>query len=217
MKTFLHNYRLEFLTGALILLLFDKALFINDVFFTQYIWPFNMIVLGIASMGIFNETNKAVRWFKNVLFILSIIIPLLFAQIVQFKWLTEVAFIIYIVYYFLIFVEVLRQIFQKTETNLSVIFGSISGYLLLIVIAQFTYLLIEYNFPNSFTGIELGSIPKIYNQLSYFSMVTLSTVGFGDISPVTDNARLVTMFYTITGQFYMVALVGIIISRFTNK
>ena len=100
-------------------------------------------------------------------------------------------------YYFLIFIEVLRQIFQKAETNISVVFGSISGYLLLVVMAQFTYLLIEYNIPNSFSGIEVGSIPKIYNQLSYFSMVTLSTVGFGDIAPLTDTARLSTMFFTV--------------------
>lgn len=48
-------------------------------------------------------------------------------------------------------------------------------------------------------------------------MVILSTVGFSEIAPLTDTARLVTMFFTISGQFYMIALVGIIISRFTNK
>lgn len=217
MKQFLHNYRLEFLLIALLLLLFDKAFFTNDAIFTKYVWPFNMIILGVASFGIFKERNQSVKLLKNLLFVSSILIPIFFSLIIKNTTLTQLSFIIYIIYYFLIFIEILRQIFQKTETNMSVVFGSISGYLLLVVMAQFTYLLIEYNIPNSFSGIELGGIPKIYNQLSYFSMVTLSTVGFGDIAPLTDTARLSTMFFTISGQFYMVALVGIIISRFNNK
>ena len=48
-------------------------------------------------------------------------------------------------------------------------------------------------------------------------MVTLATVGYGDITLATETARLTTMFFAISGQFYMVALVGIIISRFTSK
>lgn len=216
-KPYLHTYRLEFLLVALLLLLFDKAFFTDDLFFTRFVWPFNMIILGIASIGIFKERNHAIKILKNSLFILSILIPLFFALIIKNTLTTQLSFITYISYYLLIFIEVLRQIFQKTETNISVIFGSISGYLLLIVIAQFTYLLIEYNASQSFSGLKSDSIPAIYNQLSYFSMVTLSTVGFGDIAPITDTARLATMFFTILGQFYMVALVGIIISRFNTK
>lgn len=217
MKQFLHNYRLELLLIALLLLLFDKAFFTNDAFFTKYVWPFNMVILGVASFGIFKERNNSIKLLKNTLFVSSILIPIFFSLIIINAKITQLSFVIYIAYYFLIFIEILRQIFQKAETNLSVVFGSVSGYLLLVVIAQFTYLLIEYNVPNSFSGLEIGSIPKIYNQLSYFSMVTLSTVGFGDIAPLTDTARLGTMFFTISGQFYMVALVGIIISRFNSK
>ena len=128
--------------------------------------------------------------------------------------LVQSAFLVYTFYYTLIFIEVLYQIFRKSEATISVVYGSISGFLLLIVIAQFTFLLIEYNNPNSFGGLVQGNIPYIYNQLSYFSMVTMATVGYGDITPVSDAARLTTMFFTIAGQFYMVALVGIIISRF---
>lgn len=206
----------EFLLFALLLLLFDKIFVPDANIYTTYIWPFNMIVLGFAAVGIFKERFRYIIWIKNVLFILSVLIPLLFVSIVRNPLLVQLAFLVYTFYYTLIFIEVLYQIFRKSVATISVVYGSISGFLLLIVIAQFTFLLIEYNSPNSFDGLVQGNIPYIYNQLSYFSMVTLATVGYGDITPVTDAARLTTMFFTIAGQFYMVALVGIIISRFNS-
>ncbi|MCZ8167506.1 ion channel [Flavobacterium sp.] len=211
------EFRFEFLLLALVLLLFNKAFFAEELFFTQYIWPINMIVLGLASISIFQEQNKIVRIIKNILFLFSLIIPVFFEFILQFDWLTKASFLAYIFYYFLLFIEVFRQIFQREETNLSVILGSITGYLLLIVIAQFTFLLIEFNCPGSFKGITLENIPSVYYQLSYYSMVNMTTVGYGDITAATITARLSSMFFTILGQFYMVALVGIIVSRFTPK
>ena len=211
------SYRFEFLLISLVLLLFDKIFFTNSVFFTKVIWPLNMIILGVASVGIFSERLKIIKWTKNMLFILSLIIPLCFVHIVQFKLLTELSFAIYFIYYSIIFSEVLRQITKPTETTLRVIYGSISGFLLLIVISQFAFLIIEYNIPHSFNGISPGNIPFIYNQLSYFSMVTLCTIGYGDITPITETSRLATMFFAIIGQFYLIALVGIIISRYNTK
>lgn len=211
----LYNNRFEFLLGALLLVLFNKAFFLDETFYTVYIWPINMVILGLASFGIFKERELWVRWIKNILFLCSVLIPIFFKYLFANQHLVQLSFLIYIAWYTLIFVEVMRQIFQRSEATLSVVFGSICGFLLLIVITQFVFLQLEFNMPGSFNGLQSGNIPKIYNQLSYFSMVTLATVGYGDITPKSDAARLATMFFTIAGQFYMVALVGIIISRFT--
>jgi hypothetical protein len=53
--------------------------------------------------------------------------------------------------------------------------------------------------------------------MSYFSFVAMTTIGFGDIYPESDSARLLTAFFAVLGQFYMVGLVGILISRFTGS
>ncbi len=103
------------------------------------------------------------------------------------------------------------------EVRINVIIGSFCGYMLLSMIALFTYLFVENNFPNSFHGIISGRVDLIYNELSYFSFITLTSIGFGDIYPITDMSRLVTAFFGMVGQFYMVAVVGIIISKFTSK
>ena len=109
------------------------------------------------------------------------------------------------------------QITATKEVRANIIIGSFCGYMLLSMIALFCYILIESNFQNSFHGITVGNTALIYNELSYFSFITLTSIGFGDIYPITDMSRLVTAFFGMVGQFYMVAVVGIIISKFTSK
>jgi hypothetical protein len=53
--------------------------------------------------------------------------------------------------------------------------------------------------------------------MAYFSFVTLTSIGFGDIYPITDMSRLTTAFFGMIGQFYMVAVVGIVISKFSSR
>lgn len=216
-ETSLNEYRFEFLLAALLLVLFDRAFFTDETVYTSIVWPVNMILLGLSSRIIFREKIAWIRWLRSLLFLLSVIIPLAFGIIARYVILIELSFMVYVLYYSIIFSEVLRQIFQRSEATVSVILGSVSGFLLMIVIAQFSFLQLEFSHPGSFNGLEQGSIPSLYNQLSYFSMVTMATVGYGDIAPKSETARLVTMFFTIAGQFYMVALVGIIVSRFSAK
>lgn len=215
--TKLGNYRFEFLLTALLLLIFDKIFFPNNDFYLKYIWPLNMVVISIASFGIYLEHNKKIKTIRNILSIISILMPFGFIFLNQHFWFIQILTLFFIIYYCFIFSEVMFQITYSKEVRINVIIGSFCGYMLLSMIALFTYLLIEYNFSNSFHGISTGNPSLIYNELSYFSFITLTSIGFGDIYPTTDMSRLVTAFFGMAGQFYMVAVVGIIISKFTSK
>jgi len=109
------------------------------------------------------------------------------------------------------------QITVTKEVRVNIAIGSFCGYMLLSMMALFTYLLIEYIFSGSFHGISTGKPSIIYNEMSYFSFIPLTSIGFGDIYHTTDMSQLVTAFFGMVGQFYMVAVVGIIISKFTSK
>jgi len=213
----LHRYRFEALLIALLMLLFNKIFFVQEELYQRYIWPFNIVLLGVASMGIFKEHNRWLRTVKNFLLVAGLLVPFLLSYIVASKVLTVLAIVAYMLYYGLIGVEVLRQITRKGEITVSLVLGSLSGYLLLIVVALFTFLLLAFLQPGAFVGLTGTSIPETYRQLSYFSMITIATVGYGDIVPVSDSARLLAAFFSICGQFYMVTLVGIIISKFSSK
>jgi hypothetical protein len=122
----------------------------------------------------------------------------------------------YIGYYTFVLWEVMRQITSAKEVRLNVVIGSFCGYLLLSLVALFAYVLIEVNYPHSFGNISHGNLPETYQQLLYFSFITLTSIGFGDIAPLTDMTRLTVAFFGLMGQFYMVAVIGIVISRFSS-
>ena len=213
----LDQYRYEFLLAALLLLIFDKVFFIDNAFYLKFVWPFNMIMIAIACFGIFIERSKKVKAIRNIFSVIAIAMPFGFAVFATTTWFFYLLIYFFIVYYIFIFSEVMYQITQNREIRVNVIIGSFCGYMLLSMIALFTYLAIELNFPKSFHGISYERIDLVYNELSYFSFITLTSIGFGDIYPKTEMARLVTAFFGMIGQFYMVAIVGIVISKFSTK
>jgi voltage-gated potassium channel len=213
----LSKYRYEFLLGALLLLIFDKIFFVNNDIYLKYVWPINMFLISIASFGIFVEHNKKVKIFRNILGFISILIPFGFIFFNRSLWFIEFISLFFILYYAFIFAVVMSQITKIKEVEINVIIGTFCGYMLLSLIAVFTYVIIESHFPHSFHGISYGNPALIYNELSYFSFITLTSIGFGDIYPITDMSRLTTAFFGMIGQFYIVAVVGIIVSKFSAK
>jgi voltage-gated potassium channel len=216
--TKLSTYRYEFLLVALLLLIFDKIFFPDNTTYLTYVWPLNMVIISIACFGIFMEHGTWVKVVRNVLSTISIMMPFGFMFLVATTtWFISVLTIFFIFYYTFIFGIVMYQITKSKEVRVNVIIGSFCGYMLLSMISLFSYLAIELHFPMSFHGISYGNISIIYNEMAYFSFVTLTSIGFGDIYPITDMSRLTTAFFGMIGQFYMVAVVGIVISKFSSR
>ncbi len=215
--TKLSTYRYEFLLGALLLLIFDKIFVTDNDIYIKYVWPVNMFLIAIASFGIFVEHNSKVNFVRKILGFISVLIPFGFVFFNQAIGFIEFITLFFIVYYSFIFGVVMFQITRIKEVKINVIIGTFCGYMLLSMIAVFSYVFIETHYPQSFHGISYGNPALIYNELSYFSFITLTSIGFGDIYPITDMSRLTTAFFGMIGQFYMVAVVGIIISKFTNR
>lgn len=72
------------------------------------------------------------------------------------------------------------------------------------------FFLIELNFPDSFILPENWE----YYDFIYFSYVTLTTVGFGDITPVHPFAKSFTILISIAGQLYLTILIAIVIGKY---
>ncbi len=75
------------------------------------------------------------------------------------------------------------------------------------------YLILEMTYPGSFT-ISHDAILKDPGILRYFSMVTISTLGYGDISPVSSQARSMASMEAILGQIYLTVLIARLVSVF---
>lgn len=217
MKKWLHTHRFELLLFALVMVLFNKVFFFSRSLYADLIWPVNMLLLGSVSMVAFHENERRIRFLKTLLFLGVIAVPIFASSVFRYYPTAVLSLVVYILFYGIIFVGLMKHMVQRSEVTESLIFGSLSGFLLLIMISAFSYLLIDILDTNSFQNLRGNTVPEKYHQIIYFSSITLSTIGYGDITPASDNARLLVAFWGVSGQFYMVSVVGIIISKYSSK
>jgi hypothetical protein len=91
------------------------------------------------------------------------------------------------------------------------LYNAVNIYLLLGLLWTTLYLAIDSFSPGS---IKMGSQADRQTELLYFSLVTLSTVGYGDIVPLSGIARIVTALEGVTGVLYIAITVALLVGRF---
>ena len=101
---------------------------------------------------------------------------------------------------------------QATKVTPNHIIGSICIYLLIGLAWATIYLLILEILPNAFNGLEEKIwLTNLFNAL-YFSFITLTTVGYGDISPALPVAQFFVFMESIIGSFYLAIMVASLVS-----
>jgi amino acid transporter len=114
--------------------------------------------------------------------------------------------ILWLTFFIFITWHLLRGVLKQKEVTSETISMSISVYLLLGFTWGIFYMVLHFLQPSSFNLGGRG--PKDFPVLIYFSLTTLSTIGFGDITPVSMQARYAAVAEGITGQFYLAILVA---------
>jgi voltage-gated potassium channel Kch len=104
-----------------------------------------------------------------------------------------------------------KQVLFTGYVDTNKIVGAICIYILLGLIWAFGYLIAEEVFPGSFSGLDHEVWQGNLEQLIYYSMVTLTTVGYGDITPEQPVARFLAYMEGITSIFYTAILVASLI------
>lgn len=112
---------------------------------------------------------------------------------------------------------VLREVFRPTTTERDAVVGALCGFVLVLNVFMRLHGLIEASLPGSYRvgGLPLSerSDTQLLAVFQYFSTITLTTVGFGDIVPVTQAARLVTGLESMVGQVYLAVVVATLVGR----
>jgi voltage-gated potassium channel len=114
-------------------------------------------------------------------------------------------------------VVVLREVFRPTTRERDAVIGALCGFMLILSVFMRLHGLLEALFPGSYhtDGPPLAerSDTMLVAIFQYFSTVTLTTVGFGDIVPVAAAARLATGLEAIVGQLYLAVVIATLVGR----
>jgi len=111
----------------------------------------------------------------------------------------------------------LYNVCNAKEVGKNVVFGLVSGYVSLGLIGFFICLSIEMLAPNSFKGVLINNTESLTEVLMYFSYVTLLTIGYWDIVPVTRLAHKAAILIGLMGQIYLVVLAAIVVGKYINQ
>ena len=112
-------------------------------------------------------------------------------------------------------VFILRYVLKSKEVSVDTIFGAFVAYFLIAFAFAALYHAAAVIEPASFTmpvGAKSGVDRSFGMQLSYFSFVTIATLGYGDIVPGMPVTQMLAILEAVIGQFYMAVVVAWLVS-----
>ena len=120
-----------------------------------------------------------------------------------------------LVFLVLLTVLILGQAFREGPTTSHRIMAAVATYLILGVIWSLAYYLIALRIPGAFNvqgAVSPGDGEVLRSRLFYFSFVTLTTLGYGDIVPVHPMVRMLVILEGVAGQLFPAILIARLVS-----
>jgi len=173
--------------------------------------------MTIMFIGVWSLQNNK-RWFiiGIVLTMLAILLSVInfFIQSPNIQFLSLGLVLIFCV---LSVVLAMQQILFSGRISTNKLVGSICIYLLLGVIWALLYSFIDRLTVDAFNGLSAHANQQVIWEYIYFSFVTLSTLGYGDISPANEIARSLVYMEAICGQIYLAILVASLVGAHMSE
>jgi hypothetical protein len=115
----------------------------------------------------------------------------------------------------LVIVRLVLHVLSADEVNQETLCACISGFLLIGLMWTAIYSLLATLDPKAFSFAQPGQTMDGFEAF-YYSFVTLSTIGFGDITPASRVARMLSVMEAVTGMFYVAVLVARLVSIYSS-
>lgn len=116
---------------------------------------------------------------------------------------------------------VLREVFRPGTTEQDAVVGALCGFLILLLVFVRVHGLIEALYPGSYRDDGFAFAERsdavVLATFQYFSTITLTTVGFGDIVPIGPAARIATGLEAIIGQLYLAVVIATLVGRVASR
>jgi hypothetical protein len=175
----------------------------------------NIFFTGILLSGVHAVSEKRQNVYIASLLALPMLVSMWSIYFVESNYLVIVGYLCRVLFFAYIIVNILFFIYRQDKGTRDLIAGAAVVYLLMAMMWTFIYGVLEIAHPGSFT-ISATDIHERMRFL-YFSLVTITTLGYGDIVPKTSLASSLATIEAVVGQLYLVTtvawLVGVRVSQ----
>jgi voltage-gated potassium channel len=200
---------LVLLICILVLFIVGPSLFIRDAPLIMTIM-FTLLILSSMAVIEYAPLVKKVLLFTSILVIVFVWAEYFF----PFQSILIISFTLLSVYLFTITISLIVHVALSKDVNANIIFSAINGYLLLGINGSIALLIMDrLSSTNVLSNIKADS----FYDYVYFSFVTLTTLGYGDLTPISAGGRALAMLLSITGQLYVAILIAMLVGKFLSK
>ena len=213
LKSFLYRRRFFFLL-IMILSMIVAAPFIGD--YSGYRFVVDMVATGVLIAAMYAISEKKHHLILAAFLVVPTIVTLWIDYFMKAKWAFITSEICGILFYGFCMVHIFNYIRRQKEVTREVIFASVIVYLLIAVVWSDLYQILESFTPGSFS-IPDGPIQYKRILFLYFSLVTITTLGYGDMTPLTDQAAGLAAVEALIGQMYLVVMVAWLVGMYVSR
>jgi hypothetical protein len=124
-----------------------------------------------------------------------------------------------LVFFIFVVTHLIRFILRAPHVDANVLCAGLSGYVLLGLLWVRCYLMVAQLNPGAFNLSSSPGAKPIMNGFNafYFSFITLCTVGYGDVTPVSKGARMLAVMEAIAGLFYVTVLISRLVAIYSTN
>jgi hypothetical protein len=176
----------------------------------------DLVISVILLFAIYAVSLKRHHTVIGVLLAVPMIVSLWSGVFGEYRWLQIIGHLCGIAFFAFIIVAILTFVFKQDEITRDLIAAAAVVYLFIAILWDFAYRLIEMIHPGSFSMPQGQSMGDTVNYM-YYSLVTLTTVGYGDIIPSTGVAKICSNLEAVIGQLYLVIMVAWLVGIYASQ
>jgi hypothetical protein len=175
---------------------------------------YQVLYAGLFVAGIFitSDSRAHVIWSVGIA-VIWFIAAVIYSLDPTNYWKVQITYAILLVFHVTIIGVLMRYIFTAEKVTADVIYAACAVYFLLSFLFVPVYGMLETAVPGSFVDNTLGGAVS-WQQFVYYSLITLSTAGYGDILPANMWARMLAGLEVTIGVLYIAILVARLVSLY---
>ena len=200
------------LSLVILLVIFITPYYADSKYINFFNFFFFTLIL-LSALHTFNKSGKKLAMYGKTGYL--IIAMILVTELTSNSYVELITKILFILFLFYVAVNLLLVMIKSEEVDSVVISSAISVYLLFGFCGALITMVVLFFQPDAFL-IEITDA-SIFHQCLYFSFITITTTGYGDILPLKPIAKTLAIFLALFGQLYLTVIIGILIGKYLSR
>jgi hypothetical protein len=206
------NHSQVTLSVVILFVIFITPYYTDSPYINYFNFFFFALIL-LSAILTFNKSGKKIAMFgKTGYLIIALVLVTELTSDSYIELVTKILFVLFLIY---VSVNLLLVMIKSKEVDSVVISSAISVYLLFGFCGALITMIVLFFQPDAFS-IEV-SHASIFHQCLYFSFITITTTGYGDILPLKPIAKTLAIFLALFGQLYLTVIIGILIGKYLSR